>query len=74
MTQRFEAVIIGGGGAGLMSAMIAGQRGRSVAVLEHNARIGKKSLFLVAAAATSPIKIRIRIITSPATPNSAAPR
>ena len=44
MTQRFEAVIIGGGGAGLMSAMIAGQRGRSVAVLEHNPRIGKKIL------------------------------
>ena len=44
MTQRFEAVIIGGGGAGLMSAMIAGQRGRSVAVLEHNPQIGKKIL------------------------------
>ena len=44
MTQRYEAIIIGGGGAGLMSAMIAGQRGRSVAVLEHNPRIGKKIL------------------------------
>jgi predicted Rossmann fold flavoprotein len=44
MSQRFDVIIIGAGGAGLMCAMTAGQRGRSVAVLEHNDRIGKKIL------------------------------
>ena len=44
MIQRFDVIIIGAGGAGLMCAMTAGQRGRSVAVLEHNDRIGKKIL------------------------------
>ena len=42
MSQRFDVIIIGAGAAGLMCAMTAGQRGRSVAVLEHNDRIGKK--------------------------------
>ena len=44
MSQRFDVIIIGAGAAGLMCAMTAGQRGRSVAVLEHNDRIGKKIL------------------------------
>ena len=34
--------MIGGGGAGLMCAITAGQRRRRVALLEHNARIGLK--------------------------------
>ena len=37
-----DVIIIGAGGAGLLCAMTAGQRGRSVAVLEHNERVGKK--------------------------------
>jgi predicted Rossmann fold flavoprotein len=41
---RFDAVIIGGGAAGLMCALTAGQRGRRVLVIEHANRVGKKIL------------------------------
>ena len=44
MSQRYDVIIIGAGGAGLLCAMTAGKRGRSAAVLEHNERIGKKIL------------------------------
>src|SRR5712675_1340512 len=45
MTQsRFDAIILGAGAAGLMCALEAGKRGRSVAVLERAERIGKKIL------------------------------
>ncbi len=37
-----DVLIIGAGAAGLMCAMEAGKRGRSVLVLEHNDTIGKK--------------------------------
>jgi len=37
-----DVIIIGAGAAGLMCAIEAGKRGRSVIVLEHNARIGEK--------------------------------
>ena len=40
--QRYEVIVIGGGAAGLMCALTAGRRGRSVALLEHNARVGLK--------------------------------
>src|SRR5258708_39958763 len=36
------ADVIGGGAAGLMCAIEAGKRGRRVALLEHNDRVGKK--------------------------------
>src|SRR6516162_5057373 len=39
---KFDVVIIGGGAAGLMCAIEAGKRGRSVAVLERNETVGKK--------------------------------
>lgn len=39
-----DALVIGGGAAGLMCALTAGQRGRSVAVIEHAERCGKKIL------------------------------
>ena len=39
-----EILIIGGGAAGLMCALVAGQRGRRVRVLEHANRVGKKIL------------------------------
>jgi len=42
--QEFDVVILGGGAAGLMCAIEAGKRGRSVAVLERAGRIGKKIL------------------------------
>ncbi len=44
MSQSFDAVIIGGGAAGLMCALTAGQRGRRVLLIEHANRIGKKIL------------------------------
>lgn len=42
--MKRDVVIIGGGAAGLMCAMEAGKRGRSVTVLEHAERLGKKIL------------------------------
>ena len=39
-----DVLIIGGGGAGLMCALVAGRRGRRVRVLEHANRCGKKIL------------------------------
>lgn len=39
-----DVLVIGGGAAGLMCARVAGQRGRSVRVLEHANRVGKKIL------------------------------
>jgi hypothetical protein len=45
MTPRsFDAIILGGGAAGLMCAIEAGKRGRRVAVLERAERLGKKIL------------------------------
>jgi len=44
MTHSFDALILGGGAAGLMGAIEAGKRGRRVAVLEHADRLGKKIL------------------------------
>jgi predicted Rossmann fold flavoprotein len=44
MTYSFDALILGGGAAGLMCAIEAGKRGRRVAVLEHADRLGKKIL------------------------------
>src|SRR6267378_5132699 len=43
-TRAFDALILGGGAAGLMCAIEAGKRGRRVAVLEHADRLGKKIL------------------------------
>jgi predicted Rossmann fold flavoprotein len=40
----FDALILGGGAAGLMCAIEAGRRGRRVVVLEHAGRLGKKIL------------------------------
>ena len=40
----FDALVIGGGAAGLMCAITAGQRGRRVLVVEHANRVGKKIL------------------------------
>ncbi len=38
----FDVLVLGGGAAGLLCAATAGARGRSVAVLEHSAAVGKK--------------------------------
>lgn len=44
MSTQVDVVIIGGGAAGLMCAIEAGKRGRSVHVIEHANRVGKKIL------------------------------
>jgi predicted Rossmann fold flavoprotein len=41
---HFDAVIIGGGAAGLFCAFQAGRRGRRVLVVEHNRELGRKIL------------------------------
>ena len=41
---RFDAIILGAGGAGLMCAAVAGQRGRRVLLIDHAERAGKKIL------------------------------
>jgi len=38
----YDAIIIGGGAAGLFCAITAGKRGRRVLVIEHNAEVGRK--------------------------------
>ena len=40
--RHYDVIVIGGGAAGLMCAFTAGRRGRRVALLEHNARVGLK--------------------------------
>jgi predicted Rossmann fold flavoprotein len=42
--QAFDVVVLGGGAAGLMCAMRAGQRGRKVLLLDHAEKVGKKIL------------------------------
>lgn len=42
--QEFDIVIIGGGAAGLMAALTAGNRGKRVVVLEASNKLGKKIL------------------------------
>ena len=44
MIHSFDALILGGGAAGLMCAIEAGRRHRRVAVLDHADRLGKKIL------------------------------
>ena len=39
-----DVIILGGGAAGLMCALTAGRRGRSVLLIEHAERLGKKIL------------------------------
>lgn len=42
--QRFDVVVIGAGGAGMMCAIQAGRRGRRVCLLDHSTKIGRKIL------------------------------
>src|SRR5574339_774743 len=42
--QSCDVLIVGGGAAGLMCALTAGQRGLRAAVIEHANRVGKKIL------------------------------
>jgi len=42
--RQFDVIVIGAGAAGLMCAAQAGQRGRSVLLLDHNGQVGRKIL------------------------------
>ncbi|QYU66641.1 NAD(P)/FAD-dependent oxidoreductase [Leptolyngbya sp. 15MV] len=42
--SRYDAIVLGGGAAGLLCAALAGQRGRRVLVLERAEAVGKKIL------------------------------
>ncbi len=44
MIEKLDAIVLGGGAAGLMCAIEAGKRGRRVVVLERADRVGKKIL------------------------------
>nr|WP_240783587.1 NAD(P)/FAD-dependent oxidoreductase [Stenotrophobium rhamnosiphilum] len=44
MSTQVDVIVLGGGAAGLMCAIEAGKRGRSVRVIEHANRVGKKIL------------------------------
>ncbi|SDW88622.1 NAD(P)/FAD-dependent oxidoreductase [Lysobacter enzymogenes] len=44
MAERFDALIVGAGAAGLMCALTAGRRGRRVLLIEHANKVGKKIL------------------------------
>ena len=43
-SNQYDAIILGAGGAGLMSALTAGQRGRRVLIIDHATGPGKKIL------------------------------
>ena len=42
--MTYDAIILGGGAAGLFCAIEAGKRGRKTLVIEHNAEVGRKIL------------------------------
>lgn len=42
--ERIKIIVVGGGAAGLFAALIAGQQGAQVCILERNQRVGKKIL------------------------------
>ncbi|HEY2473011.1 MAG TPA: NAD(P)/FAD-dependent oxidoreductase [Terracidiphilus sp.] len=42
--REFDAIVLGGGAAGLMCAAVASQRNRRVLLLEHNSQPGRKIL------------------------------
>lgn len=42
--RNFDVIIVGAGGAGMMCAIQAGKRGRSVLLLDHSEKIGRKIL------------------------------
>ena len=43
-TDIYDAIILGAGAAGMMCAAVAGQRGRNILLIDHNAQPGRKIL------------------------------
>jgi predicted Rossmann fold flavoprotein len=41
-SDRFDVIVVGAGAAGMMCAATAGQRGRTVLLIEHYAKLGEK--------------------------------
>jgi len=44
VADNYDAIVLGGGAAGLMCAAVAGQRGRRVLLVDHADQVGKKIL------------------------------
>jgi len=44
LADSYDAIVLGAGGAGMMCAAVAGQRGRRVLLIDHADRAGKKIL------------------------------
>jgi predicted Rossmann fold flavoprotein len=42
MTKQFDVAVIGAGAAGMMAAAVAGQRGKSVVLIDHATRLAEK--------------------------------
>jgi len=42
--EPYDAIILGAGGAGLMCAAVAGQRGKRILLIDHAEKVGKKIL------------------------------
>ena len=42
--RQFDVLVLGAGAAGMMAAATAGQRGRRVALVDHNPQVGRKIL------------------------------
>jgi len=42
MTEKFDVIVVGAGAAGMMSAIVAGKRGRKVLLVDHAKKIGEK--------------------------------
>ena len=40
--ENYDVIIIGAGAAGMMSAIEAGKRGRTVLLVDHSKKIGEK--------------------------------
>lgn len=52
--ERFDAIIIGAGAAGIFCSALAGQAGRRVLLIDNGKNRGAKSLCLAVGAATLP--------------------
>ncbi len=40
--EKYDVIVVGGGASGMFSALIAGERGRRVLLIEKNKELGEK--------------------------------